>query len=158
MVNFEFGSQVEKDVFCLIPRERQRKILSPHEKFKLRPSDSAYRNIKALNSEGLGLDFLWELIFFSFFQAHDTTKLSFFSFAHYLPVKPWSLETFNDPNEALEQWYCLCNNVLGKHMPFKTRRVKIKHRPEWFSATMAFWYKCPNWTELERLTRSVYLL
>ena len=58
MVNFEFGSQVEKDVFCLISSERQRKILSSHEKFKLRTSDSAYRNIKALNSEGLGLDFL----------------------------------------------------------------------------------------------------
>ena len=24
---------------------------------------------------------------------------------------------FNDPIEALEQWYCLFNNVLGKHMP-----------------------------------------
>ena len=44
---------------------------------------------------------------------------------------------FNDPNEALEQWYCLFNNVLGKNMPFKTRRVKIQHRPEWFSATIS---------------------
>ena len=57
MVNFDFGSQVEKDVFFLVSRERQTKILSPHEKFKLRPSDSVYRNIKALNSEGRGLDF-----------------------------------------------------------------------------------------------------
>ena len=132
MVNFEFGSQVEKDVFCIVSRERHWEILSPDEKFKLRPSDSAHRNIKALNSEGRGLDFFWELIIFSFFQALDTTKLSFFSFAHYLPVKPWSLEMFNDPNKALGQWYCLFNNVLGMHMPFKTRRVKIQHRPEWF--------------------------
>ena len=57
MVNFEFGSQGEKDVFCLVSREKQRKILSSHEKFKLRPSHSAHRNIKALNSEGRGLDF-----------------------------------------------------------------------------------------------------
>ena len=39
---------------------------------------------------------------------------------------PWNtLEMFNDPNEALEQWYCLFNNVLDIHMAFKTRRVKI---------------------------------
>ena len=46
---------------------------------------------------------------------------------------------FNDPNEALEQWYCLFNNVLDIHMPFKTRRVKIQHQPEteWFSASIS---------------------
>ena len=32
---------------------------------------------------------------------------------------------FNDPNEALEQWYCLFNNVLGKHMP-QSRHVELK--------------------------------
>ena len=39
---------------------------------------------------------------------------------------------FNDPNKALGQWYCLFNNVLDMHMPLKTRRIKIQHRPEWF--------------------------
>ena len=51
---------------------------------------------------------------------------------------PWNtLEMFNDPNKALEQWYCLFNNVLDIHMPFKTRRVKIQHQAEWFSASIS---------------------
>ena len=51
---------------------------------------------------------------------------------------------FDDPNEALEQWYCLFNNVLGIHMPFKTRRVKIQQQPEWFSASVSSAIKKPN--------------
>ena len=35
------------------------------------------------------------------------------------------------------KWYCLFNNVLDIHMPFKTRRVKIQHQPEWFSASIS---------------------
>ena len=44
---------------------------------------------------------------------------------------------FNNPNEALEQWYCSFNNVLDIHMPFKTRRVNIQHQPVRFSATIS---------------------
>ena len=56
-----------------------------------------------------------------------------------------TLEMFNDPNEALEQWYCLLNNVLGIHLPFKTRRVKIQHQLEWFSASISSAHKqCNN--------------
>ena len=43
-----------------------------------------------------------------------------------------TLERFDNHNEAFEQWYCSFNNVLEIHMPFKTRRVKIQHQPEWF--------------------------
>ena len=51
---------------------------------------------------------------------------------------PWNtLEMFNDPSEALEQWYCLFNNVIDIHMPFNTRRIKIQHQPEWFSASIS---------------------
>ena len=51
---------------------------------------------------------------------------------------PWkTLERFDNPNEAFEQWYCSFNNVLEIHMPFKTRRVKIQHQPEWFLATIS---------------------
>ena len=50
----------------------------------------------------------------------------------------------NEPNEAIEQWYCLFNNVLDIQMPFKARRVKIQHQPEWFSASISFAIKQRN--------------
>lgn len=41
---------------------------------------------------------------------------------------PWkTLERFDNPNEAFEQWYCSFNNVLEIHMPFKTRRVLFSY-------------------------------
>ena len=64
----------------------------------------------------------------------STKNISIDNFLSDLDRVPWNtLEMFNDPNEALEQWYCLFNSVLDIHMPFKTRRVKIQHQPEWFS-------------------------
>ena len=68
----------------------------------------------------------------------STKNISIDNFLSDLDRVPWNtLEMFNDPNEALEQWYCLFNNVLDIHMPFKTRRVKIQHQPEWFSASIS---------------------
>ena len=67
-----------------------------------------------------------------------TKNISIDNFLSDLDRVPWNtLEMFNDPNEALEQWYCLFYNVLDIHMPFKTRRVKIQHQPEWFSASIS---------------------
>ena len=68
----------------------------------------------------------------------STKNISFDNFLSDLDRVPWNtLEMFNDRNEALEQWYCLFYNVLDIHMHFKTRRVKIQHQPEWFSASIS---------------------
>ena len=68
----------------------------------------------------------------------STKNISVDNFLSDLDRVPWNtLEMFNDPNEALEQWYCLFNNVLDIHMPFKARRGKIQHQPEWFSASIS---------------------
>ena len=53
-------------------------------------------------------------------------------------IIPWNtLDMFSDPNDALEQWYALFNSILDTHVPFKKRRVKILHQPEWFSAEIS---------------------
>ena len=42
-----------------------------------------------------------------------TKNISIDNFLSALDRVPWNtLEMFNDPSEALEQWYCLFNNVL----------------------------------------------
>ena len=41
---------------------------------------------------------------------------------------------FNDPSEAIEQWYLLFNDVLNTHAPVKSRRVKRPRPPDWFGA------------------------
>ena len=49
----------------------------------------------------------------------STKNISVDSFLSDLGRVPWNtLEMFNDPNEALEQWYHLFNNELDMHMPF----------------------------------------
>ena len=57
----------------------------------------------------------------------STKTISVDGFLSDLDRVPWNtLEMFNDPNEAFEQWYCLVNKVFDIRMPFKTRRVKIQ--------------------------------
>ena len=44
MVSFEFGKEIEKDVFFVLSRVwDEEKILSPHEELNLRSSDSVLR-------------------------------------------------------------------------------------------------------------------
>ena len=45
---------------------------------------------------------------------------------------PWSiLDTFTDPNDALDIWYKLYCQVIDKHAPYRERRVKYRKKPEW---------------------------
>ncbi|VDI61719.1 Hypothetical predicted protein [Mytilus galloprovincialis] len=39
----------------------------------------------------------------------------------------------HDTDKALNIWYSLFNNVLNKHAPIKTKRVKNVQRPEWLT-------------------------
>ncbi|CAC5385019.1 unnamed protein product [Mytilus coruscus] len=43
------------------------------------------------------------------------------------------IHEINDPNEAMDMWYYLLVNVLDKHAPVVTRRVKNKYQPEWYT-------------------------
>ena len=62
-----------------------------------------------------------------------------------LSCAPWStLEVFNDPSEAIEQWYLLFNDVLDTHAPVKSRRVKRPRPPDWFSAEIGVTIKERN--------------
>ena len=44
-----------------------------------------------------------------------------------------SIETINDPNTSLQVLYNLLNNLLSKHLPMKTKRVKRLRQPDWYS-------------------------
>ena len=51
---------------------------------------------------------------------------------------PWNtLDMFTDLNDTLDHWYALFNTVLDVHAPFKIKRVKRLHQPEWFSAEIS---------------------
>ena len=51
---------------------------------------------------------------------------------------------FNDPSEAIEQWYLLFNDVLDTHAPVKSRRVKRPRPLDWFSAEISVTIKERN--------------
>ena len=44
------------------------------------------------------------------------------------------LETVIDPNDALNVFYDILNITLSKHAPIKEKRVKHKHKLDWFTA------------------------
>ncbi|XP_068697561.1 uncharacterized protein [Montipora foliosa] len=72
-------------------------------------------------------------------------SLSIDAFIDDLSCAPWStLEVFNDPSEAIEQWYLLFNDVLDTQAPVKSRRVKRPRPPDWFSAEIGVTIKERN--------------
>ncbi|XP_068723783.1 uncharacterized protein [Montipora capricornis] len=72
-------------------------------------------------------------------------SLSIDAFIDDLSCAPWNtLEVFNDPSEAIEQWYLLFNDVLDTHAPVKSRCVKRPRPPDWFSAEIGVTIKERN--------------
>ena len=43
------------------------------------------------------------------------------------------VEMESDPNKALQIWYDLFNQVITKHAPIKTKRVKKYKQPDWYN-------------------------
>ncbi len=43
------------------------------------------------------------------------------------------IQEMNDPNDALDMWYHLLINILNKHAPLVTKRVKNKYQTEWYN-------------------------
>ncbi len=47
---------------------------------------------------------------------------------------PWNLlDTFDDPDDALDSWKVMFMEVVDQHAPVKERRVKKAKQPDWFS-------------------------
>ena len=54
------------------------------------------------------------------------------SFLDDLKHAPWNIiETFDNPNDALDAWTYLFMDVVNQHAPIKQRRVKRATQPEW---------------------------
>lgn len=45
-----------------------------------------------------------------------------------------SVESENDPDLCLQQWYSIFISVLDKHAPLITKRIKKYHQPEWYNS------------------------
>ncbi|VDI64210.1 Hypothetical predicted protein, partial [Mytilus galloprovincialis] len=43
------------------------------------------------------------------------------------------LHEIRDSNEAINMWYYLIINILDKHAPVVTKRIKNKYQPEWYT-------------------------
>ncbi|XP_053398328.1 uncharacterized protein LOC128556711 [Mercenaria mercenaria] len=55
-------------------------------------------------------------------------------FLESLEQQPWSiLDIYEDPNDALDTFNSLFNDVLNRHAPFKQKRVKHVHLPDWYN-------------------------
>lgn len=73
---------------------------------------------------------------------HEHKTISFRSFKFFnkenflqdLALVPFSeVYNFNDPNQALTHWYSLFRNVLDKHAPLRTKRVREERKPPWLT-------------------------
>ena len=85
------------------------------------------------------------------FSTHTT--ISFRSFKHMneeeflsdlsrLPLT--AVQSFDNPDNALEYFTQLFTEVLNKHAPIKQKRVKHSHQPDWFTSEIANAIKCRN--------------
>ena len=45
----------------------------------------------------------------------------------------YNIETIADPNAALSLFYEIIESTLSKHAPVKTKRIKRKQQPKWFT-------------------------
>ena len=56
------------------------------------------------------------------------------SFLKSLEEAPWStIDTFDDPDDALDTFNSLFTQILDIHAPIKTKRVKHVNQPDWFN-------------------------
>ena len=50
---------------------------------------------------------------------------------------------YTDPDDALNTWYSIFNNILERHAPQKRKRIKYLAKPEWLTLkiqdAMRFW-------------------
>jgi hypothetical protein len=51
-----------------------------------------------------------------------------------LSEDPWdSAFVFEDTDYIVDSWYSIFNNILNKHAPIISKRVKRKVQPKWFT-------------------------
>ena len=53
-----------------------------------------------------------------------------------------AVQSFDDPNHALEFLYQMLTDTLNKHAPIKQRRIKHIHQPDWFNTEILNAIKC----------------
>ena len=59
------------------------------------------------------------------------------------------VEYVEDPNDALKIWYNFFNEILNKHAPIVTKRVKRDKQPEWYNYTNSPILSTPYRTDRE---------
>ena len=73
------------------------------------------------------------------FSHHTITYRSFKFFNEQMFINdlqsaPWDvIKIFDDTNDALETWSSMFIEIVDKHLPLKTHRVKYKQQPKWLT-------------------------
>ena len=88
-------------------------------------------------------------------NSHKTIKYRSFKsfneneFLQDLSAVPWSeIELLENVDTMLDVWYDFFNDVIDKHAPIKTHRIKNEVQPEW--VTSDIWIKLNKGTILEK--------
>ena len=82
--------------------------------------------------------FDFDIVNFSFF--HDDVPLMVFIYEPHCEktglrgVRPGLIELLEIVDTMLDVWYSFLNDVIDKHAPIKTHRIKNEVQPEWVTS------------------------
>ena len=75
------------------------------------------------------------------------------NFLNDLNAVPWEIiENFDDIDDIVSSWMLLFTEILDKHAPIKTQRIKRKYQPEWLTPEILDLIKERNKCKLNRNT------
>ena len=67
-------------------------------------------------------------------EYRNIDKINKESFLSDLREAPWDISfVFQDTDDIVESWYKIFNDIFDKHAPLKSKSVKKKTQPKWFT-------------------------
>ena len=71
----------------------------------------------------------------SIIQYRSLSNLNEVNFRNDLRSAPWSsIEAYDDPSDALAQWYQIFQSIVDRHVPLRTKKVKSLQLPKWMTS------------------------
>jgi hypothetical protein len=71
----------------------------------------------------------------SIIQYRSLSNLNEVNFRNDLRSAPWcSIEAYDDPSDALAQWYQILQSIVDRHVPLRTKKVKSLQLPKWMTS------------------------
>ena len=67
-------------------------------------------------------------------ECRNLKKMDKEAYVRDLGDAPWDAAfVFDDVDEIIDAWYDIFNDILDKHAPVKTMRIKRNSQPKWFT-------------------------